>query len=302
MEPDRLVYSILRDRPRLTWPGGARLAFWVVPNIEYFEYLPTRGHSRDPWPRMPHPDILGYGLRDYGPRVGFWRMMDVFDRYRIRCTMSLNLACFVHFPEIRDACEARGFDAMCHGIYNTEYNSELSEDEERATIKRSKDLFRECTGRELTGWYSSAGTPSLLTPDLLAEAGIRYYVDWMHDDQPFPMKVRSGRLISIPYSMDVNDGRNFRENAMEAADFAQSVIDQFDRLYAESSETGLVMCLPLHPYVMGQPHRIGYLDKIFDHILSHDGVWQATGIEIAQWFAAKHLDTLEQHLRTRSKP
>ncbi|MBX3539471.1 MAG: polysaccharide deacetylase family protein [Chelatococcus sp.] len=297
MGPERVVYSALRDRPRLVWPNNARLALWIVPNIEFFEYLPGRPHTRDPWPRMPHPDIRGYSLRDYGPRVGFWRMIETFDEYNIRATMSLNVASYAHFPALRDACEARGYDAMSHGIYNTEYISELSPAEERADIRRTQELFETHSGgRKLTGWYSAAGAPSLRTPDILAEAGIEYFVDWMYDDQPFPMNVKSGQLISMPYSMDPNDGRNFREPFIEAADFIASIKDQFDRLYRESEETGLVMTLALHPYVMGQPHRIGYLKKLFDYIFSHEGVWQATGVEITRWFVDTHLDKLNAHL------
>lgn len=296
MSQERFVYSALPDRPRLVWPGRARLALWVVPNIEFFEYLPNPGQTRNPWPRMPHPDIMGYGLRDYGPRVGFWRLAEVFDRFGIRCTMSLNLAVYAHFPEIREACEARGWDPMCHGFYNTRYNSSLTETEEREVIRESQAFFRDLTGRELTGWYSAAGAPTLQTPDLLAEAGIRYFVDWMHDDQPLPMQVRGGTLLSMPYSMDLNDGRGFREAPLEAEEFVRSVKDQFDRLYADSEETGLVMALPLHPYVMGQPHRVRLLDDLFDYILSHDGVWQATGAEIADWYRTHCRTHLERHL------
>jgi peptidoglycan/xylan/chitin deacetylase (PgdA/CDA1 family) len=296
MGPERLVYSALRDRPRLVWPNNARLALWIVPNIEFFEYMPGRNHSRDPWPRMPHPDIRGYGLTDYGSRVGFWRMLDAFDDYKIRATMSLNVACYAHFPEIREACEARGYDAMSHGVYNSEYISELSEADERADIRRTQDLFRDLSGRELTGWYSSAGSPTLITPDILADAGIEYFVDWMYDDQPFPMKVKSGQLISMPYSMDPNDAWNFRGPGVEAAEFVNTIKDQFDRLYKESEHTGLVMNLALHPYVFGQPHRIDHLRRLFDYIFSHDGVWQATGIDIARWFADTHLGKLNRHL------
>jgi len=131
MEPDRVTYSPLITRPKLRWPDEARVALWVAPNIEHYEYLPPV-RSRDPWPRSPHPDVLGYGTRDYGNRVGLWRMFDVMDKHDIRCTISLNLSVYEHYPAIMEACEARRWDVMCHGLYNTRYHWNMPEDEERA--------------------------------------------------------------------------------------------------------------------------------------------------------------------------
>ncbi len=295
---ERLAYLPIHDRPRLVWPGGARVALWVVPNIEHYEYQPDPVRLRDPWPRTPHPDVLGYGLRDYGNRVGFWRMLEVTDRHDVRCTVSLNLAAWEHFPDIMAACEARRWDAMCHGIYNTQYNWGLPEAEERALIAHCMETFQRLTGRKLLGWFSPANTNTVNTPDLLAEAGIRYYCDWFHDDQPFPMRVRSGSLLTMPYSMDLNDGWNFR-GPMEAEEFADQVIAQFDQLYEDGAESGRVMCLPLHPFVLGQPHRIGHLDRALRHVLSRREVWQATGAEITEWFNAHHLPALQARLTER---
>ncbi len=301
LHPDRYDYSPIIDRPRLVWPNNARLALWVVPNIEFYEYQPTPLRGRDPFPRMPHPDVLAYGLRDYGNRVGFWRLLEVLDRYKLRCTNSLNIAVYRHFPEIMQACEERQWDVMCHGLFNTRYFYDLSEEQERAEIQDCIDGYRALTGRDFTGWFSPADSGSLRTPDLVAEAGLRYIVEWYHDDQPFPMKVRNGNLVSLPYAMDVNDGWNFRLN-IEGEEYVQSVIDQFDRLYREGEQSGMVFCLPVHPYVLGQPHRIGHLDRLLDYILKHDGIWQATGAEIADWYTANHLPKLQRHLAERGGP
>ncbi|MGI4941967.1 MAG: polysaccharide deacetylase family protein [Janthinobacterium lividum] len=295
---ERLAYLPIHDRPRLVWPGGARVALWVVPNIEHYEYRPDPVRLRDPWPRTPHPDVLGYGLRDYGNRVGLWRMLEVTDRYDVRCTVSLNLAAWEHFPDVMAACQARGWDALCHGLYNTQYNWGLTEAEERAFIAECVATFRRLTGRPLRGWLSPANTNTVNTPDLLAEAGIRYYCDWFHDDQPFPMRVRAGSLLTMPYSMDLNDGWNLR-GPMEAEEFADQVIAQFDQLYEDGAHSGRVMCLPLHPFVLGQPHRIGHLDRALRHVLSRTEVWQATGAEIAEWFTAHHLPALQARLTER---
>ena len=184
---------------------------WVVPNVEHYEYLPPAG-PRDPWPRTPHPDVLGYGVRDYGNRVGLWRMFDVMDHFGIRGTSSLNLAVFDHYPQILEAHEKRKWDVMAHGLYNTRYHWNMAEDAERAAIAECVESYRRHTGRQLAGWFSPAATFTENTPDLVAEAGIKYYCDWYHDDQPFPIRTRSGKLITIPYQMDINDAMTYRHS------------------------------------------------------------------------------------------
>lgn len=299
MEPERFVYSPIVTRPPLRWPNGARVALWIVPNVEFYEYLP-KVRLRDPWPRMPHPDVQAYSVRDYGNRIGFWRMLEVLDRYEIPCTLSLNIAAYERFPEIMAACEARQWDVMCHGEVNTQYLWGLEEDEERRLIGDWVRRFRSLTGRNFTGWFSPAGTNTLNTPDLLAEAGVRYYCDWFHDDQPFPMRVRSGSLITMPYQMQVNDGLNFRVN-IEAEEFADAAIALFDRLYEEGAESGRIMSLAPHPYILGQPHRIRQLERIFAHIAGHEGVWKATGIDIVDWYTAHYLPQLTTHLENEAR-
>jgi peptidoglycan/xylan/chitin deacetylase (PgdA/CDA1 family) len=222
----------------------------------------------------------------------------VIDRHDVPCTVSLNLAAWERFPDIMAACQSRGWDALCHGITNTQYHWGLEEAEERALIAACMETFRRLTGQALRGWFSPANTNTLNTPDLLAEAGIQYYCDWFHDDQPFPMRVRSGSLLTMPYSMDLNDGWNFR-GPLEAEEFADQVIAQFDQLYEDGASTGRVMCLPLHPYVLGQPHRIAHLDRALRHILSRQEIWAATGAQIAEWFIARHLPALQARLAER---
>ncbi len=280
---DRAPYSPIPIRPKLELPNGARVALWVVPNIEHYEYLPLPSAVRDPWPRTPHPDIIGYASKDYGNRVGVWRLFEVLDKHQIRATVSLSLANFVHFPEIFKSCEERSWSIMSHGMYNTRYHWKLTEDQERQAIKDCVDLYGELTGRMLPGWFSPAASNTLITPDLVAEAGIKYYCDWYHDDQPLPMKVRSGRLITIPYTMDINDSIIYKQQ-FEGAEFAQMIRDGFDTLYAEGETSARVMCIALHPYMMGQPHRIKHLDNALDYVLSHERVWAATGEEIADWY------------------
>lgn len=273
---ERLDYSAMPERAPLVWPGGARLALWVAPNIEHYEYQPQQVRVRDPWPRVPHPDILGYGLRDYGNRVGVWRLMEVFDRYRLPCTVSLSMAVLDMYPEIAEALLKRGWEFMSHGLYNTRYHWGMNEDEERAAIDACQAIHRRHTGRSLKGWFSPAASNTVRTPDLVAEAGIAYLCDLYHDDQPTPIRVRQGELFSLPYSMEINDSIAWRRG-MEAEAFAQKIRDEFDTLYAEG---GRVMNIAVHPFIMGQPHRIAHLAQALEYILGHSGVWCATGAEI----------------------
>ena len=300
MSLDRFSYSPIVDRPKFELPGGARVALWVVPNIEHYEYLPKEVRVRDPWPRMPHPDVLNYGYRDYGNRVGLWRMFEVMDKHAIRCTVSLNFAVLEHYPEIHAAMQARHWEYMCHGLYNTRYHWGYAEDEERAAIQQCQEVHRRFTGRDFAGWFSPAISNTLNTPDLVAEAGIKYLCDLYHDDQPTPIRVRSGKtLISVPYTMDLNDAVLHRRPD-EGEEFAQMIRDHFDQVYREGVEQPRVMCIALHPYYIGAPHRIRHLDAALGYILGHEGVWKATGEEIADWYLAHGLAAYRQHLGTEA--
>jgi peptidoglycan/xylan/chitin deacetylase (PgdA/CDA1 family) len=273
---DRIAYSAMPTRPALQWPEGARLALWVAPNIEHYEYLPEQVRVRNPWPRVPHPDILGYGLRDYGNRVGVWRLMEVFDRFNLPCTVSLSMAVLDMYPDIAEAMLKRHWEFMSHGMFNTRYHWGMSEQEERDAIEECQTIHRRITGKSLRGWFSPAASNTLLTPDLVAESGMDYLCDLYHDDQPTPIRVRRGSLLSLPYSMEINDNIAWRRG-MEAEAFAQKICDEFDTLYAEG---GRVMNIAVHPFIMGQPHRIEHLDSALAYILGHSGVWCATGSQI----------------------
>ena len=304
MEPDRLDYSPILTRPKLTWPGNKRVALWVVPNVEHYEYLPVV-RVRNPWPRMPHPDVLNYGVRDYGNRVGLWRMIEMLDQHKLPITVSLNLANYEHYPEIMQAQESRNWEILCHGLYNTQYVWNMPIDEERALIAECVATHMRLTGRDLPGWFSPAASNTVNTADLVAEAGITYYSDWYHDDQPTPLRVKNGktkagRLVSVPYTMDINDFYLTRTQ-IEGEEFAQMAIDQFDQLYRDAVDgSGRVMCVALHPFIMGQPHRIRHLDRLLRHMLAHDGVWPATGLQIARHYIDHHLPAVEAHLATEA--
>ncbi|RPI47897.1 MAG: polysaccharide deacetylase [Betaproteobacteria bacterium] len=291
----RFDYLPWNDRPRIRWPQNARVAFWVVPNVEYYEYLPPagggpqqRGHDN---PDFPAPNIPVFVRRDYGNRVGFWRMAKVLDKYRIRCTVNINLALLDHFPEERDAMVERGWDFCCHGMYNTRAAPKgMTPEQQRSFVRNCIALFKRATGKQLKGFnVLSRATEEL--PDILAEEGIVYHADYLHDDQPTPINVTRGKLVSIPYGGETNDSvMTSRNRPWELDTLFDMVRDAFDRLYAEGADNGTVLCLALHPWCSGYPYRIRDLERILDYVMSHDGVWQATADEIAEHYIAHHYD------------
>ena len=295
LPPDRVTYSPIIDRPPLKWPNDARVALWIAPNIEHYEYLPDYDGLRNPWPRVPYPDVQQYSNRDYGNRIGFWRMLEVLDKHNIKCGVSLNMAVLEHYPEIAEAMIQRNWDFMSHGIYNTRYIETYTVEQEREFYRDSIDTLYRHTGKRLKGMLGPAMSNTEHTPDLMAEAGLIYHADWMHDDQPVPIKVKSGMLISVPYSIELNDSSLFNKH-YEGDYFAKICKAQFDRLYKEGQQSGRSMCIALHPHQIGQPHRAKYLDEVLGYIMSHDHVWQATSDEIAQFYVDNYYQQMVDHL------
>ena len=294
-DPGLYDYSPLIDRPRITWPNGARVAFWVAPNLEFYELDPAVNPLRTAWPR-PVPDVLNYSHRDYGNRVGHWRMMEVMDAHGVRGSISLNVALCDHHPEIIEACAERDWEFFSHGIYNTRYTYAMDEAQERAMIEDAIATVEKHTGRRLAGWLSPALTNTERTMDLLAEYGVQYTCDLFHDDQPQPVKVKNGRLISVPYSLVMNDLVVYLFDFGTPRRYTEMLKRQFDQLYAEGAQSGQVMCIPLHPFLVGQPHRIGPFAEALDYITGHDAVWVTTGQEIAAWYYEHHYDQVAAKL------
>ena len=292
-EPGHYDYAPYAGRPKIVWPNGARIAVWVAPNIEHYELNPPPNARRMPWPR-PVPDVLGYAHRDFGNRVGFWRMADTMEKHGVRGSVSLNVAVCDHYPEIIERCCELGWELFSHGTYNTRYFYGMSEDDQRAVIAENRKTILRASGQSLDGWLTPALSNDATTQHVLAEEGILYTLDMLHDDQPMPVNTRAGDLISIPYSLEVNDVPLFQQRNTTAERYVQIVTAQFDQLYAEGAESGTVLCMPLHPYLIGTPHRIGALDQVLAHITKHEGVWLATGREIAAWYRAHHLDAFKR--------
>lgn len=290
-DPGLYDYIPYNRRPKITWPNGAKIAVWVAPNIEFYEFAPPPNPQRAPWAR-PLPDVLAYSHRDYGNRVGWWRMMEAMDDAGFRGSVSLNVALCDHHPEIIEACAKRDWEFFSHGIYNTRYTYGMSPDQERAIIEDSIETIRKWTGQKLSGWLAPALSNNTWTMDLLAEYGVDYTCDLFHDDQPMPVNVKSGRLISMPYSLEMNDVIVYNTNLYSPRHYGEAIKRQFDQLREEGETSGTVMCIPLHPYLVGQPHRIDPFAEALRYIAQHDDVWLATGREIAEHFYAHSYDPM----------
>jgi peptidoglycan/xylan/chitin deacetylase (PgdA/CDA1 family) len=209
--------------------------------------------------------------------------------------VSLSMSVIEMYPEILDAMEARRWEYMSHGYFNTRYHWGYGEQEEREVIEHSKATHLRLTGRKLRGWFSPAVSNTLNTPDLVKEAGLDYLCDFYHDDQPTPLATKHGPLIHVPYTMDINDALIHRQ-PFEAEEFAQMIIDHFDTVYREGNENGRVMCIALHPYMMGAPHRLKHLDRALAYIRQHKDAWVCTAEEILDWYVANGLKPYQQHL------
>lgn len=275
-------YAPIGRRPPLAWPNGARVALWVIPNVEFFslqDKVPAGSGGSGNAP----PDVSQWAVRDYGNRIGIFRIMEVLDRYGIRGTVALNSDLCAQHPEILEEGLARRWEFMGHNKTNTKRLNEVSADEERAIVRDALATIEAATGRRPTGWLSSGLQETWQTLDVLVENGVRYVCDWTNDDQPYPMTLDDGRTItSIPYTLELNDKPVYEKRYHTPEEFEAMIRRQFDVLYREGAVSGRVMAIALHPYLTGMPHRIDALDRALEHVCSHAGVWLTTGDEIAR--------------------
>ena len=265
-------YLPLIERPKMKWPNGARIAVWVVPNIEHFHL--EMGPAA--------PDVRNFARRDYGNRVGIWRLMEVLAKHGIRGTVALNGEVAQHYPQIMQECATLKWELMGHGLTNSAMLSGLTIEDERKVIQETRAAVESC-GQKMRGWLGPGLTETWNTLDLLKEASVEYVADWCNDDLPYVM---NNGLFSIPYSLELNDMPLFAMPSISIADFEQRIKDTFDVLYEEGGASGKAMCIALHPFLIGAPHRIGYLDRALKYIVGHDDVWLATGSEIIDAYRA----------------
>lgn len=307
--PGYYDYWPYENRPKITWPGGAKVAFWVAPNIEFYELDPPANAQRKAWP-TPQPSVPGYSIRDYGNRVGHERQMQVLDRYGVRGSISLSTALCEHHPEIIDACKARQWEFFSHGIYNTRYTYGMTPEQEREMIRDSIETIYRHTGQQCSGYLAPALSHSDHTLDIFSEvaadifgadsqAGL-YTCDLFHDDQPTPIKLQSGRrFISMPYSLEMNDTIVYSVNKVTPRHYLTMLKRHFDRLYAEGAESGTVMCIPTHNYQVSCPHRLAAFEEALAYITGHKDVWVSTGREIAEYYLANCYDQALEDISQR---
>ena len=280
-------YRPITERDPIRWPGGARVAFYVGLNVEHF-HVDAPSTSLIDSTKSLTPDPMNFGWRDYGLRVGFWRILDALDRFGIRASVLLNSEVAQRYPQVIDAGRARSWAWLAHGRTNSSLHTALSADAERAELEDIITTIERATGQCPRGWMGPALTETFRTPQLLAELGLQYVLDWTSDDQPFELAVPG--MLRVPYTVELNDVVLFVTKSFTGPQFRQMVIDQFDQLYADSEHSGRVMALALHPFVIGQPSRYRYLREALDYITQHEGVWLTTSDEIAAHYASHNVD------------
>jgi allantoinase len=285
---DRYEDSFIFERKPFAWPGNKTLAVWIAPNVEVWHHDSPAGTGVSPNVRNIVPDVINYAWREYGIRVGLWRLADVLDATGVKASVALNSAVCEAFPKAIEEMKKRGWEFMGHGITNSESLGGLTPEKEKEVIQTVLTTIEQATGRKPRGWLGSGLTETYNTLDILAEEGVTYCGDWNNDDQPYPMKVKKGRLYSIPYCMEINDIPLFLRKGYTGEQYYRSVIDQFETLYADSKKQPRVMGIPLHPMITGQPLRIKYLQRALAHIKKHDRVWFATGGEIIDAYQRAH--------------
>jgi allantoinase len=279
---DRYDYAPLRGRPDYAWPEGRRLAVYFALNLEHFSF--ADGLGAELAPGGPQPDVLNYAWRDYGNRVGAWYMLDAFDALRLPLAALVNSAMYDYAPQLVEACRARGDEIVGHGRTNAERQGVLEEAAERTLIEEATARLSDAEGRKPDGWLGPWISQSRQTPDLLAEAGYRYLLDWCMDDQPIWFRCRGGRrILAVPYPQEVNDIPQIVGRKLEGPAFADMIVDNFDEMLELSRDRPLVMGIALHAYLVGQPHRLRHLKRALRHIAAHrHRIWLTTPGGIAR--------------------
>lgn len=268
----RYDYVPIVGRPDYCWPGEKRLAVYVALNLEHFAF--GEGLGAELAPGGPPPDVLNYAWRDYGNRVGAWRMLDLFDALKLPVSVLVNSAIYGYCPQLMDAFRARGDEVVGHGRTNAERQGVLDEASERALITEATATIERQEGKRPQGWLGPWISESRMTPDLLQEAGYSYVLDWCADDQPIWMKTRAGRILAVPYPQEINDIPAIVSRKVEGDVFADMIVDAFEEMLRQSEHQPLVFGIALHAYIVGQPHRLRHLRRALSHIAARrDDIW-----------------------------
>jgi allantoinase len=288
MDHDLYRYSPLPKRPVLKWPSGARVASWVLLHLEYWELEPPEGTHRDTRFQGSRgdyfPEYRYFTQREYGNRIGIFRVLDLLDKHGLKATVAVNASACDRYPNLIEECAKRGYEFSAHGEYQSRMiTSNMSEAEERRTIDVTTTTIEAATGTRPTGWLGPDSGESPNTPQYLADAGYDYLMDWPNDDQPYLMTTRPN-LVSVPNQMEWDDVQNLWVRHVPNSRYPSLVGNAFRTLHAEGKESGRLFGLSLHPWVIGQPHRIKFLAQALEDICAYDEVWQATAGEISRHY------------------
>lgn len=291
MDHDYYDWSMLVDRKPVEWPGDNRLALWINVGLQFFP-LNQQGKPFPPPGGMTtsYPDLRHYTLRDYGNRVGIYRFLKAFDKYGIKASFAINSRLAERYPYLVNKIVERGDEILCHGWdMDTPHYGGMDRDEEAGIISKSLEVLRSATGKPVTGWISPGKSQSFNTPELLAENGVEYMCDWINDDMPFQFRTRAGEITAMPLSTELEDRFILLNNLHSESEYAEQIVDAFDYLYAEADQHGgRMLALNIHPWMLGQPHRIGKLEQVLEYLTKHDSVWSASAADIrAAWVAAQ---------------
>jgi len=283
MPNPRADFLPIVDRPALQLPNGCRIAVSVVINVEEWDFKAPMARTVLPFPQgvTLTPDVANYGWYEYGHRVGFWRIKEVLDRHGVKASVSLNGATCETHPRLVDECLKSGWEIFGHGYTQ---RSLVLESDERSVIRKTIEVITKKTGRPPRGWMGPGLGETVDTPDILADEGIEYVLDWVNDDLPYQMKVKRGTLYSVPYTLELNDIPIFMVQYHQSPEMLNRTRDQFDTLYREAARGARVMAMAVHPFITGAAHRIGYFDRIFDYLKRYDDVVFMTGAEILDWY------------------
>lgn len=282
---ERLAYSPIVERAPLKLPGGARVVVWPIVNVEVWDIGRAMPRQVLPPPTgvTQLPDVPHWSWHEYGMRVGFWRIKEMWDSLGIRASIFINGRVCLDYPPVARAALDAKWEFVGHSY---DQRPTHQEPDQKATIERTVNAIRDFTGKPPVGWLAPGLTETLDTPDLLAEAGIRYIADWVLDDEPVTLKTRSGSIVALPYTVELNDIPMMMVQHHESAHWEQRCMDHFERIYAESSSRAKVMAVSIHPYISGVPHRIKYVERVFSFLKKQEGVVFWTGDEILSWYDA----------------
>lgn len=290
MDHEHHDWSPISTRGVLRWPEQARVALCVLVNLEHMEWEPPAGHFEASrlaggLGRLAYPDYTRLTHREYGHRVGIFRILDVLEKHGIPATIAMDALTAEHYPYLVRHCLERGCEIIGHGVsVSRMITSGMSEQDERDYIRTSIEALTRATGKAPTGWLGPEYGESSRTPQLLAEAGIRYVCDWANDEQPYRMTTQQGELYGLPIMLELDDTQALWERRVPIDRYSDLLVESFDVLYQDGTQNGRVLVLNLHPWLIGQPFRIGFLDAALEAMRRRQGVWAAHGSAIVDWF------------------